>query len=317
MSKFGIDVSQHNGVLNWSIIKDHIDFAILRLGWIGNKNNHTLDNQFERNYSECKRLGIPVGVYVYCYSNNEEAAKSGANWTVEKLKNKSLDLPVYIDMEDASIKGQGKNVLTNICIAFNSIIEASGKWAGVYANLDWFKNYLNNDEIKRRYTTWIAHYGVDQNRYEGQYDVLQYASTGRVTGISGNCDVNIMYRDLISEIGGSKATVTKKSIEEIANEVIADKWGTGENRKQRLEAAGYNYEEVQTKVNYILGGGNNYKMCSSKYTSIVDALNSIGVDSSFENRKKIAQKNNVKDYIGTVFQNTQLLNKLKAGRLKK
>lgn len=317
MSKFGIDVSQHQGIINWEIVKGHIDFAILRLGWIGNKNNHTLDNQFERNYSECKRLGIPVGVYVYCYSSNEEAAKSGANWTVEKLKNKNLDLPVYIDMEDASIKGQGKNVLTNICIAFNSIIEASGKWAGVYANLDWFRNYLNNDEIKRRYTTWIAHYGVDQNKYEGQYDVLQYASTGRVTGISGNCDVNIMYRDLVSEIGGSKATVTKKSIEEIANEVIANKWGIGEDRKQRLEAAGYNYEEVQKQVNYILGGGNYYKMCSSKCTSIVDALNSIGVDSSFENRKKIAQKNNVKDYIGTVFQNTQLLNKLKAGRLKK
>lgn len=316
MSKFGIDVSQHNGVLNWSIIKDHIDFAILRLGWIGNKNNHTLDNQFERNYSECKRLGIPVGVYVYCYSSGVDKIQSGAKWTVEKLNGKSLELPVYIDMEDASIAGKGKELLTDMCFAFNAIIEHAGYWAGVYANRDWFNNKLNKEEIKSRFTTWIAHYGVDQNRYEGQYDVLQYASTGRVTGISGNCDVNIMYRDLLSEIKGN-VTEIKKSIEEIANEVIADKWGKGEDRKQRLTNAGYNYEEVQAKVNYILGNGNYYKMCSSKYNSLVDALNSIGVDSSFANRKKIAQRNNVKDYTGDAIQNNQILAKLKAGRLKK
>ena len=85
---FGIDVSQHQGEINWDKVKSQIDFAILRLGWIGNKENHTLDTQFERNYSECKRLGIPVGVYVYCYSNCEETAKSGANWVIEKLKGK-------------------------------------------------------------------------------------------------------------------------------------------------------------------------------------------------------------------------------------
>lgn len=56
----GVDVSQHNGVINWEVAKSQIDFAILRLGWIGNKNNHTIDTQFERNYNECKRLGIPV-----------------------------------------------------------------------------------------------------------------------------------------------------------------------------------------------------------------------------------------------------------------
>lgn len=79
MSKFGIDVSEHQGEINWNDLKSKIDFAILRLGWIGNKDNHTLDKQFERNYNECKRLAIPVGAYIYCYANNEESAKSGAN----------------------------------------------------------------------------------------------------------------------------------------------------------------------------------------------------------------------------------------------
>lgn len=106
-----------------------------------------------------------------------------------------------------------------------------------------------------------------------------------------------------------------KSIVDLANEVIAGKWGSGEARKQAL---GSLYNEVQAKVNEILKPKNQvqyYPACNSKYVSIVDALNSIGVDSSFNNRKKLSQKNNVHDYTGTAAQNNQLLAKLKAGRL--
>lgn len=196
----GIDVSQHNGNINWDKVKGQIDFAILRLGWIGNKNNHTIDTKFERNYNECKRLGIPVGVYVYCYSNNEDTVRSGAEWTVNQLNGKSLELPVYIDMEDDTIKGKGKDALTNICIAFNTVIEQSGRWAGVYANRDWFDNYLHKDIIKGKYTTWIATYIPGTDKYKGEYDIWQNSSNGSVEGINGRVDTNYMYRDLIEEI---------------------------------------------------------------------------------------------------------------------
>lgn len=256
----GIDVSEHNGTINWNSVRSQIDFAILRLGWIGNHNNHTIDRQFERNYSECKRLGIPVGVYVYNYCVNENSARSGANWTIEKLRGKILELPVYIDMEDQSGTTLGKDMNTNICIAFNTIIEQSGKWAGVYANLNWFNNYLHKDIIKQKYTTWIAHYGVSEDKYKGQYDMLQYSSKGIVNGISGNVDMNVMYRDLIAEIVGNKQEETvrpvKKSVDEIAREIIDGHWGNGEDRKRRLEEAGYNYQEVQNKVNELLGANN-------------------------------------------------------------
>ena len=250
---FGIDVSQHQGEINWDKVKSQIDFAILRLGWIGNKENHTLDTQFERNYSECKRLGIPVGVYVYCYSNCEETAKSGANWTIEKLTGKSLELPVYIDMEDNSIAGKGKDVLTNICIAFNNIIEASRRWAGVYANRNWYDNYLNKDEIKRRYTTWIATYVDAVDKYKGEYDIWQNSSKGRIDGITGYVDTNYMYRDLITEVKGTtkkeEVQTPTKSVNELVDEVIAGLWGDGEDRKNRLRNAGYNYETIQSAVN--------------------------------------------------------------------
>lgn len=199
---FGCDISEHNGRIDWDTVKGQIGFAILRLGWIGNKNNHTLDTQFERNYSECKRLGIPVGTYVYNYCVNENTARDGAEWAVRKLEGKNLDLPVYIDMEDSTGTTLGKDINTAICVAFNSVIEASGRWAGVYANLNWFNNYLHKDIIKDKYTTWIAHYGVSPYKYDGEYDMLQYSSDGYVDGISGRVDVNEMYRDLIDEIAG-------------------------------------------------------------------------------------------------------------------
>jgi N-acetylmuramoyl-L-alanine amidase CwlA len=118
-----------------------------------------------------------------------------------------------------------------------------------------------------------------------------------------------------------KPVANKKSNEEIAEEVIKGKWGNGIDREVRLTNAGYNYKEIQTIVNNKLNGKENkpsveyYPIPNYKGSSIVDALNSIGVDSSFEHRKKIAQKNNVRDYTGTAQQNNQLLAKLKAGKL--
>ena len=319
MSYKGIDVSHFQGNIDWNKVKGNIDFAILRLGWIGNNNNHTLDTKFETYYNACKSTGIPIGIYVYNYCNSEDTVKSGAEWTVNQLKDKGIDLPIYIDMEDRSIENLGKDKLTSICIAFNTVIENAGYWAGVYANLNWYTNYLNKDTIKARYTTWVAHYGISQDRYVGQYDMLQYSDTGKISGISGNVDMDIMYRDLINEIKESSTGTDKKTVEELAREVIAGKWGNGEERKIKLTNAGYDYSAVQAKVNEILGVDtsitNYYPAISSDYNSIVEALKSIGVDSSFNNRKKIAVKNGINNYTGTATQNIELLDKLKAGRL--
>lgn len=251
----GVDVSSWQDNIDWDRVRSQIDFAILRLGYIGN-NENKLDAKFERNYAECKRLGIPVGIYVYNYVRTEDRIKDCAKWVIDNLQGKTLELPVYIDMEDNSIAPLGKDALTNLCVAFNTEIESTGRWAGVYANLNWYNNYLNKDEIKRRYTTWIAHYGVDINKYNGQYDMLQYTENGTITGINGKTDLNEMYRDLIAEINGNKpepAPQPQKSIDEVALEVINGEWGNGEDRKNRLTNAGYDYNAVQRRVNEILG----------------------------------------------------------------
>lgn len=329
MSYKGIDISQHNGSINFDELKSQVDFAILRLGWIGNNNNHTLDTKFHEYYNECKRVGIPVGVYVFCYARSEEAARSGANWVFNYVVKGDIDLPIYIDMEndDSSffkLSSLGKRTLTDIAIAFNEVIESSGQWAGVYANLDWWKNYLIKDELIPRYTSWIAHYGVKENKYDGQYDMLQYTSSGKLNGINGNVDMNVMYRDLINEMKNitpepTLTPIPTKSIDELAQEVINGDWGNGEDRKQRLTDAGYDYNAVQDKVNEILGYRQDeyFKACRPNETSIVDGLKSVGADSSYENRKRIALANGIYNYIGSSNQNERLLDKLKAGRLKK
>jgi len=255
MSKFGLDISHHNGDIDFEKVKSQVDFIILKLGNSGDNKKFWLDDKFETYYNECKRLNIPVGVYVYSYTNSVENARLAGQEVAKYLQDKSLNLPVYIDMEDKEIKVEGKDKLTELVIAFNTEIEKGGFWAGVYANRDWFDNYLNKDEIKRRYTTWIATYCAGTNKYEGEYDMWQNSSDGHIDGINGRVDTNYMYRDLIAEIGNTKEIEHKKSVDEIAREVISGQWGNGEDRKKRLEEAGYNYKDVQNKVNEIL----NYK----------------------------------------------------------
>lgn len=209
MSKtyFGIDVSEHNGAIDWAEVAKHIDFAILRLGWVGNKNNHTLDKKFKENYAAAKKAGVKIGAYVYIYSNSEETAKQGAEWAVKQLNGLDLDLPVYCDMEDKSIAGLGKTKLSNIAKAFNEIIEKAGFWAGLYANKNWFDNYLTK-AVAKRFTTWIAHYTSGAEKYKGEFDMWQNSSTGKVAGINGNVDTDYLYRDLFNEIAKKKGNKT-------------------------------------------------------------------------------------------------------------
>lgn len=292
---FGIDVSEHNGIINWDAVKPQIDFAILKLGNIGDNIKFWLDPRFVRNYNECTRLGIPFGVYVYCYCNEIENARQAGKEVANYLKDKKIQLPVYIDMEDAEIKVEGKDKLTEICIAFNTEIETSGKWAGVYANLDWFNNYLNKDIIKEKYTTWIAHvdYTHNQNKYEGQYDMFQYSWEGKVNGINGkNVDMNIMYRNLIAEINGStpqpEPQPTRKSNEEIADEVIAGRWGNQPERQQKLEAEGYNYNAIQDIVNQKLGKNNEKTYIVKKGDTLSSIASKYGTT-----YQEIARKNGI------------------------
>lgn len=247
----GIDVSEFQGNINWNKVKaDGIEFAILKLGNIYDYDANYKDSKFDTNYKNARANGIKIGAYIYNYCNTIDTLKKGLEWAIKKLEGKKLDLPFYLDMEDKDIQGETKETLTNQCNEFAKYVESKGYQAGVYANVNWLKNELNPNDFDKKISVWVAQY-YKECQYTGKYDIWQYASDGSVSGISGNCDMNYLYNeDIIKE--SETDTSDKKTIDELAEEVIDGKWGDGEDRKTKLEKAGYNYDAVQDRVNEIL-----------------------------------------------------------------
>lgn len=252
MSIKGIDVSEFQGSINWDKVKaDGVEFAILKLGNIYDYDTNYKDSKFDTNYKNARAKGIKVGAYIYNYCNTIDTLKKGLKWAFEKLENKKLDLPIYLDMEDKDIQEESKASLTEQCNEFAKYLKSKGYEAGVYANVNWLKNELNPDDFDKDISVWVAQY-YKECQYKGDYDIWQYASDGNVSGISGNCDMNYLYNENIIKESGSTDDDNKKSIDELAEEVINGKWGDGADRKSKLEKAGYNYDAVQDRVNEIL-----------------------------------------------------------------
>ena len=201
MERFLIDVSEHQGVIDWEQVKDHIDGVILRCGY-GMDIASQDDKQWARNVAECERLGIPYGVYMYSYATNTDRAKSEAQHVLRLIQGHKLSYPVYFDIEEPGTEG---SAVAN-AIAFGDIIEAAGYWCGVYYNRNWHNNVIKGQ--LDRFTRWGAGYGTNNGQKQDNYkpafgeDIWQYSSKGSVPGVSGNVDVNVCYRDFPAEIGG-------------------------------------------------------------------------------------------------------------------
>ena len=251
MSIKGIDVSEFQGSIDWSKVKnDGIEFAILKLGNIYDYDANYKDSKFDTNYENAKAQGIKVGAYIYNYCNTVDTLKKGVEWALGKLDGKKLDMPIYLDMEDKDIQGETVETLTNQCNEFAKCVKNKGCKAGVYANVNWLKNKLNPSEFDKDISVWAAQYYMEC-QYTGKYDIWQYTSSGKVDGVSGNCDMDYLYNENIINENENQGE-SEKTIEELSKEVIDGKWGDGEDRKKRLEEAGYDYDAVQDRVNEIL-----------------------------------------------------------------
>lgn len=183
----GIDVSEHNGVINWEQVKaSGIDFAIIRCGY-GMDFSTQDDLQWQRNVSECERLGIPYGVYIYSYATDTARAKSEAEHVLRLVRGHNLSYPVYFDMEDNSTLNSD---LAAIAETFCTTVSNAGYPVGVYANLYWWNTYLTDARFSQWYR-WVAQYNSSCD-YAGNYSIWQYSSKGSVPGISGEVDMNYL-----------------------------------------------------------------------------------------------------------------------------
>lgn len=265
----GIDVSEFQGNINWNKVKaDGIEFAILKLGNIYDYDANYKDSKFDTNYKNARANGIKIGAYIYNYCNTIDTLKKGLEWAIKKLEGKELDLPFYLDMEDKDIQGETKETLTNQCNEFAKYVKSKGYQAGVYANVNWLKNELNPSDFDKDISVWVAQYEVSKPQIDNP-DIWQYTSDGKINGVSGRCDVNYLYNEEIIKESGADTT-DKKTIDELAQEVIDGKWGDGEDRKTKLEKAGYDYNAVQDRVNEILKEKDNKKSVTEVAKDVIN-----------------------------------------------
>lgn len=195
-----IDLSTHNGVLTVADFKqlkeEGIRGGILRIGYGGEPNQK--DACFEQNYAAAKAAQMPVGIYHYSYAKTVSRVKEELSCVLQWAKGKQFELPVYFDIEDRSQESLGKKLLTDIIVSFCEGLSAAGYYPGVYANKYWLTSLLDYERIKK-WTIWVAQYAPECT-FAKPYDLWQYTSNGRVSGIDGRVDLNWCYKDFTKEI---------------------------------------------------------------------------------------------------------------------
>ncbi|MBQ6040240.1 MAG: hypothetical protein IJL32_05640 [Oscillospiraceae bacterium] len=195
----GIDVSVHNGNIDWNKVKaDGIEFAILRAGF--GRLEKQKDEKFEQNYAGAKAVGIPVGAYWYSYAMDEDEARLEADVFLKVIKGKQFEMPVYFDLEEKKQFDLGKEKVSAIMRTFLKRVEAAGYFVGLYGSASSLTTHTA-DDIKSWYTIWLAHW-VNQTNYSGAYGVWQHSEKGKVAGINGNVDLDICYKDFPTIIKG-------------------------------------------------------------------------------------------------------------------
>lgn len=203
-----VDLSHWNASVDLAKVKKAGYHVILKVGPVKNKKTgkiDQIDSRFLERAKKCESLGIPYGVYYYGYAQTEAAGKAEAQRCLGWLKGRKLSYPVYYDTEEPGTGPGAAKGAKGFCTA----IEKAGYWAGVYASESWWAQWLK--PLGDRYTKWVAKYKkVDDGKpgtkpKTNRTDIWQYSSKGKIDGVGGDCDLNIVYRDLVKAVTKKKA----------------------------------------------------------------------------------------------------------------
>ena len=193
---------------------------------------------------DCKKYGIDYGFYWYSYAMSIEQAQAEAEKCIEVIKNLSPTYPVFFDMEEKKqISGLNTDTRTKMAIAFCEKIRQAGLKPGIYANPSFMENYYDKNRIIGKYDIWLAHWTNSPNcpsKYSYGQTMWQWG-LDRIDGY--DVDGDICFFDY------AKSAHEKKTVDELADEVIAGKWDNGAERERLLTAAGYDYNAIQKRVN--------------------------------------------------------------------
>ena len=199
MKKIVIDISQFNNVTNWEKVKATGYPIIIRIGYRGSKTGIiTYDPKYKQYRAACEKHGIEHSFYFFPCSITKAEAQEEAQFIINQVKDTNINMPVYLDSEvvqrdksgrsDKLSKEKRTEMLSIIC----DKLLAAGIPCGVYASRSWLYNNLDMSKIAApaEYNTWVAEYGVSQNKYYDNQVLWQYTSDGSVNGISGRVDLS-------------------------------------------------------------------------------------------------------------------------------
>lgn len=193
----GIDVSHHQGTINWKkVAATDVDYAIIRCGYGDNLTSQD-DRCWIQNVQGCEQNNIPFGVYIYSYAKTVKQAKSEAEHVLRLIEGHTLNFPIYLDVEDKVQQDLSSSQLSQIINTFTSAIISEGYECGIYANLNWWTNHIDSTIAdNQNFFKWVAQYNNAGTTYTGIYQMWQCTSTGSVSGISGNVDLNFWYGEV-------------------------------------------------------------------------------------------------------------------------
>lgn len=260
---FGIDVSHHNGQIDWQqVARDNKKFVILKCQY--EAQSHNKDEFFEYNYAEAGKYGMARGVYIYIARASMADPVADAKALLKHLNGRKLEYGIWLDLEDKTVDVKGKAYIRSLAYQYADIFMQAGYYVGIYCNRDWYIRLIH-DDLKRDFDFWIARYPKNDTGIYNKTSSLkpspriaaawQYSSKGNVAGIKTRCDLDVDYDGVVSLIA---STPNRKTNEEIAKEVLEGKWGTAKTnptRKTLLSRAGYDYDVIQRIVNKLSDNG--------------------------------------------------------------
>lgn len=201
----GIDVSYHNGEIDWEAAASENDFAIIRAGYRGySEGKINGDKMFRENIKGANKAQIPVGLYFYSQAVNVQEAEEEAEYVLLRAAGYSVDLPIFIDFEyafdaDGMLGGRlfeadlSRDEAAEIINAFCDKINSAGYYAGVYASSSVLNDKINTNALDGDVYIWVADYNK-RVKFRGEYDLWQYSKTGECSGVSSrHTDLNRWY----------------------------------------------------------------------------------------------------------------------------
>ena len=254
MRELCFDISTWQGGINYQAIRDRVNYCILRAGF-----SETKDNRFEEHYANLQ--GLNLGAYWYSYATNVDEARREAITFLDIVDGKKFTMPLFLDIEDPSQRGLGRDRLNDIIRAFGEIIENAGYYFGVYTNLDWYRNVISGSELNRSYDWWIACWS-DSAPSGVDYGVWQFTSNYNDFGT--RLDANYVIKDYpsiikdagLNHLGGDTPTPTptptpdpSEDLLDIVRKTIRGDFGNGAVRYDILRDMGFDPDVVQYQVN--------------------------------------------------------------------